>query len=72
MAQESKKFNFSKDAGGIRDMLKDVIDFLDRNFFSNMRIICGAHNTIAPFANHLLYSVPAPLAIFCEKVYIHG
>ena len=70
--KESKKFNFTKDSGCIGDMFEDIIYFFNRNFFTSMRIICGANNTITSFANYFLYPISATLAIFSEKVQFCG
>ena len=68
MTKQPKEFNFSQNTCGIRNMLKNIINLLDCNPFSSMRVNCRANNTITTFSNDFLYLVLTSLSILGEEI----
>jgi hypothetical protein len=68
MTKQPKEFNFSQNTCGIRNMLKNIINFLDCNLFSSMSINCWANNTITTFPDDFLYLVSITFSILGEEI----
>ena len=67
MTKQPKEFNFSQNTCGIRNMLKNIVNLLDCDPFSSMRVNCRANNTITTFSNDFLYLVLTRLSILSEE-----
>jgi len=67
VAQEAEQLDLPKDAGGVRDVLKDVIDLLDGDALASVGVDGGGNHAVAALADHLGDLVPARLAVVCEE-----
>lgn len=67
MTKQSKELNFSQNPCGIRNMFKNIINFLNCNPFSSMAVNCRTDNTITSLPNNFLNLVSACLSILCEE-----
>ena len=70
MPNQSQKLDLSKNSRGIRDVLKDIIDLLDRHSFSRASVHCSSNHAIASFPNHFLNLIPGCLPILSKKIII--
>lgn len=68
VTQQPEQLNLPKDAGGIRDMIENIINLLDRHSLAGLGVDSGSHNTITPFANDFTDFIPVCFTIFSEEV----
>jgi hypothetical protein len=66
--QQAQQLDLTQDACSIRDMLKHVVDLLDRHLLARVVVHRGAHHAIAALANDLLDGVPVGLPNVCEEL----
>lgn len=67
MPEKPEELDFSQNASRIGDVLKNVVDFLNRNLLSGEGIHSGANDTIAALADDLLDFVPTCITVFGEE-----
>ena len=67
MAQQPQQFYFSENSDGIRNVLKNIIYFLNGNFFPCMCINCSTNNSITSFPNNFKNFVSICITIIGEK-----
>lgn len=67
VAKQPKELDLPKNAGGVRYMLKHIIDLLDCNSLSSVGVGRSPNHAVTSFANDLVDLVSARLAILGEK-----
>lgn len=67
VAHQPQKLDLAQDAGGVGDVLEDVVDLLDRHLLSGEGVDRGANDPVAALSDDLQHAVPAPFAVLCEE-----
>jgi hypothetical protein len=67
VAQEAEQLDLPEDAGGVGDVLEDVVDLLDGDALAGVGVDGGGYQAVAALADHLGDLVPARLAVVCEE-----
>lgn len=68
VAEEPEELDLAEDAGGVGDVLEDVVDLLDGDFLSRVCVVGRAYDSVAPFADDFLDPVPCAFAVLREEV----
>ena len=68
MAQEPEELDLTENASCIRDVLEDVVDLLDGDFLSRVRVVGRADDSVASFADDFLDSVPGAFTVLREEI----
>ena len=72
VAQEAEQLDLAEDAGGVGDVLEDVIDLLDGDVLASEGVEGGGDHAVAALADHLSDLVPAGLAVVREERRLPG
>lgn len=72
VAQEAEQLDLAEDAGGVRDVLEDVVDLLDGDVLAGEGVEGGGDHAVAALADHLGDLVPAGLAVVREERRLPG
>lgn len=67
VTQQPQQLDLPKDAGCVRDMIKDINDLLDSHTLTSLGVDSGSNNTVATFADDFTDLIPACLAILCKE-----
>ncbi|WVZ69484.1 hypothetical protein U9M48_018260, partial [Paspalum notatum var. saurae] len=72
VAQQAEQLDLAEDAGGVGDVLEDVVDLLDGDALAGAGVDGGGDDAVAALADHLGDLVPARLAIVREERRLPG
>lgn len=72
VAQEAEQLDLAEDAGGVGDVLEDVVDLLDGDVLAGEGVEGGGDHAVAALADHLGDLVPAGLAVVREERRLPG
>ena len=70
MPQEPKKLHLAEHTERVGDVFEDVVDLLDSDFLSRVRVDGCAHQPVASFADDFEDPVSVGVAVLCEKVHL--
>ena len=70
MPQEPEKLDLAEDTESVGDVFEDVVDLLDGDFLSRVRVDGCAHDSVASFPDDFEDLVTVCVAVLCEKVYL--
>ena len=70
MPQEAEKLDLAEDTERVGDVFEDVVDLLDSDFLSRVRVDGCAHDSVASFPDDFEDLVTVCVAVLCEKVYL--
>lgn len=68
VAQKAKQLDLAENAGGVRDMLKDVVDLFYGDALAGVGVDGGRHDAVAALADHFADLVPVRLAVLREEL----
>lgn len=67
VAQQAQQLDLAQDAGGVGDVLEDVVDLLDGDVLAGEGVEGRGDHAVAALAHHLGNLVPARLAVVREE-----
>ena len=70
MPQEPQKLHLAEHPERVGDVFEDVVDLLDSDFLSRVRVDGCAYDPVASFADHFEDLVSVGVAVLCEKVHL--
>lgn len=72
VAQEAEQLDLAEDAGGVGDVLEDIVDLLDGDVLASEGVEGGGDHAVAALADHLGDLVPAGVAVVREERRLPG
>lgn len=67
MAQKAEQLDLAENAGGVGDMLEDVVDLFDGDALAGVGVDGRRHDAVAAFADHFADLVSGRLAVLREE-----
>lgn len=68
MPEQPEELDLSKNPGSVRDVLKDIVDFLDGNLFAGVCVDCRGHNPVTSFPYNFLDLIPTGFTVFRKEL----